>query len=84
MTRRAQSGLLLNPQDRLPLPEALALFTSTAAWVGFEEKQKGRIMPGMLADLIVLDGDLLAVPVEEVGNCNVTMTIIGGEVVWGS
>lgn len=84
MTRRSRSGLLLNPQDRLSLPEALALFTSTGAWVGFEEKQKGRIMPGMLADLIVLDGDLLAVPVEEVGNCNVTMTIIGGEVAWGS
>jgi len=82
MTRCSRSGLLLNPRDRLSLPEALALFTSTGAWVGFEEKHKGRIIPGMLADLIVLDGDLLTVPVEEVGNCHVTMTIVGGEVVW--
>jgi hypothetical protein len=82
MTRHSRSGLLLNPQERLSLPEALALFTSAGAWVGFEENQKGRIMPGLLADLIVLDGDLLAVPPEEVGHHNVIMTIIGGEVVW--
>jgi predicted amidohydrolase YtcJ len=82
MTRRSRSGLFLNPQDRLSLPEALALFTSAGAWVGFEENQKGRIMPGVLADLIVLDRDLLTVPTEEVGNCHVAMTIVGGEVVW--
>jgi predicted amidohydrolase YtcJ len=35
----------------------------------------------MLADLVVLEGDLTAVPVEEIGSLKVAMTIIGGEVV---
>ncbi|MGH7960822.1 MAG: amidohydrolase, partial [Candidatus Binatia bacterium] len=65
MTRQSQTGIVLNPQERLSLSEALALFTSAGAWVGFEEERKGRIMPGMLADLVVLDGDVTAVPVEE-------------------
>jgi predicted amidohydrolase YtcJ len=36
----------------------------------------------MLADLVVLDRDLTTVPVEEIHTVNVTMTIIGGEIVW--
>jgi hypothetical protein len=81
ITRQSQSGVLLNPQDRLALFEALSLFTSAGAWIGFEETQKGRILPGMLADLVVLNGDLPTVPIEEIGNLTVVMTIIGGEIV---
>jgi len=84
ITRQLRSGVLLNPQDRLTLFEALSLFTSAGAWIGFEETQKGKILPGMLADLVVLNGDLPTVPVEEIGNLKVVMTIIGGEVVWSA
>jgi predicted amidohydrolase YtcJ len=80
ITRRLRSGLLFNPPERLPLSEALALFTSAGAWVGFEEQQKGRIIPAMLADLVVLNGDLTAVPAEVIGSLEVGMTIIGGEI----
>jgi predicted amidohydrolase YtcJ len=80
ITRRSRSGLLFNPLERLSLFEALALFTSAGAWVGFEEKQKGRIIPTMLADLVVLDGDLTTVPVEEMSTLKVAMTIVGGEI----
>jgi predicted amidohydrolase YtcJ len=82
MTRRSQMGTLLNPQEQLPLLDALALYTTAGAWIGFEEQQKGRIRPGMLADLVVLDRDLTTVPVEEIHTVNVTMTIVGGEIVW--
>jgi predicted amidohydrolase YtcJ len=82
ITRRSRSGLLFNPPERLSLSEALALFTSAGAWVGFEEGQKGRIIPAMLADLVVLDGDLTTVPVEEISSLKVALTIVGGEVVW--
>jgi len=73
---------VVNLQDRLSLLEALLLFTSAGAWVGFEETQKGKIMPGMLADLVVLDRDLLTVPTEEIHCLKVETTIVGGRVVW--
>jgi hypothetical protein len=82
--RQSHSGTLLNPQEQLALNEALALFTTAGAWVGFEEDRKGKIMPGMLADLVVLDGDLMSVPVEEIGTLRVVKTIIGGEIVWSA
>jgi len=84
MTRRSRSGIPFNLSDCLSLSEALSLFTSAGAWVGFEESCKGRITPGMLADLTVLDGDLTTTPVEEISTLKVTMTIIGGEVVWSA
>ena len=84
ITRRSRSGVTVNPCECLSLPEALSLFTSAGAWIGFEETQKGRIMPGMLADLIVLDGDLTAVPAEEIGRLKVAMTLVGGKIVWSA
>jgi predicted amidohydrolase YtcJ len=84
MTRQVRNGALLNPQERLSLPAALALFTTAGAWVGFEEQCKGRLRPGMLADVLVLDRDLFTVPPEEIHTTNVKMTILGGEVVWAA
>jgi hypothetical protein len=84
MTRRTRTGTPVNLQERLALPEALALFTTAGAWVGFEEAKKGRIRPGMLADLLVLDRDLMSVPAEEIGNLKVQTTIVGGEIVWSA
>jgi len=72
----------VNPRENLSLPEALSLFTSAGAWIGFEETQKGRILPGMLADLVVLGEDLTTVPVEEIGSLKVAMTVVGGKIVW--
>jgi predicted amidohydrolase YtcJ len=84
ITRQSQTGILLNPHESLGLHEALALFTSAGAWVGFEEHDKGKIKPGMLADLAVLNGDLMKTPVEEIGNLQVAMTIIGGKIAWSA
>ncbi len=84
MTRRSQSGQILNPHECLALPAALPLFTSAGAWVGFEERCQGRLIPTMLADLVLLDGDITAVPAAEVGSLTVRTTIIGGEVVWSA
>jgi predicted amidohydrolase YtcJ len=84
ITRRSRSGIAVNRQERLSLLEALSLFTSAGAWMGFEESRKGKIMPGMLADLVVLNGDLTAVPVEEIGSLKVAMTIVEGKIVWST
>lgn len=82
MTRRSRRGDVFNKEERLSLEEAVSLFTAAGAWVGFEETKKGKILPGMLADLIVLDGDLTRTPPEEIGGLKVETTIIGGRVVW--
>jgi predicted amidohydrolase YtcJ len=80
MTRKTQEGSVLNPQEQLTLNDALTLFTSAGAWLSFEESYKGKIMPGMLADVVVLDGDLTKTPAEEIGRLGVNLTIVGGKV----
>lgn len=82
MTRKTQEGNFLNLQEQLTLNDALTLFTSAGAWLSFEESYKGKIMPGMLADFAVLNGDLVTTPVEEIKKLGVVMTIIGGKVVF--
>ncbi len=82
MTRRASSGASLNPEEALDLSSALALFTTAGAWVGFEETTKGRIAPGFAADLVILDGEVLRIPPQDIGTMQVAKTIIGGKVVW--
>ena len=82
LTRQSQTGLGVNAAERVSLAQALGLFTSAAAWVGFEENKKGKIVPGMLADLVILDGDIAAVPEHAIASLSVTTTIIGGKVVW--
>lgn len=82
LTRQSQAGREVNAAERVSLAEALGLFTSAAAWVGFEEDKKGRIVPGMLADLVILDDDIAAVPEQAIGSLSVTITIVGGKVVW--
>jgi predicted amidohydrolase YtcJ len=82
MTRKTQEGTPLSPQEQLSLDDALTLFTSAGAWLSFEESYKGKIMPGMAADLAILDGDLVRTPVEEIGQMKVAMTIVGGKMVF--
>ncbi len=50
------------PQERLTRQEALALFTSDAAYAAFEEDRRGRIAPGFEADLTVFAGDPMTAP----------------------
>ena len=82
LTRQSRTGREVNGAERVSLSQALKLFTSAAAWVGFEEDRKGRLAPGMLADLVILDGDISAIPAQAIGSLAVTTTIVGGRVVW--
>lgn len=52
-----------------------------AAYVG-DEKKLGSLEPGKLADLVVLDGDYLRVPEEQISDLKVMLTIVGGKVVY--
>lgn len=82
ITRQARTGIRLNPQEYLSLEEALPLFTTAGAWVGFAEKNTGSISPGKQADLVILNGDLLTTPTDAIHALKVATTIVGGEIVW--
>ena len=67
------------PENALSRPDALRGMTTWAAHAGFEEKRKGQIKPGMLADFVVLKTDLLNAPVGQLRNARVQQTWIGGQ-----
>jgi predicted amidohydrolase YtcJ len=69
-------------ENALRRPDALRGMTTWAAHAGFEEKRKGQIKPGMLADFVVLKTDLLTAPKEQLRTAPVQQTWIGGKRVW--
>jgi predicted amidohydrolase YtcJ len=82
VTRQAESGEVLLPEERITAEHALALYTINAAYASFEENIKGSISPGKLADIVILSDDPTRVPPEKIKDIKVEMTMIGGEVVW--
>jgi predicted amidohydrolase YtcJ len=70
------------PQERLPLAEVLAAYTSGSAWAANEDELKGTLEPGRLADVVVLDRDLLTTPPSELLRASVRATILGGRLVY--
>ena len=82
ITRRDSSGEALQSEQALTLEGALRLWTLGAAYASAEEQVKGTLRPGMLADLILMDRDIVRIEPEELLTCHVAMTVVGGEVVW--
>jgi predicted amidohydrolase YtcJ len=68
------------PDERMTRDEALRSYTSEGAWAAFEEGIRGRIEPGLRADLVVLDTDILTVPEDEVPKAQVLLTMIDGKI----
>ncbi|HYM22095.1 MAG TPA: amidohydrolase [Vicinamibacterales bacterium] len=82
VTRDTISGGVLGADQRITRKEALQLETINNAYVTFEEKAKGSIEPGKLADLIVLPKDILTCPEKEIEQMSVSMTMVGGKIVY--
>jgi predicted amidohydrolase YtcJ len=85
VTRQDQKGWPeggWHPTEKLTLAEAIRGFTSDAAYAAFEESSRGTIEVGKLADLTIVEGDLLAAPVSELYKTKVRYTIVGGEIVY--
>lgn len=74
----------LHPEHELSREQAIRLYTINNAYLTFEEKEKGSLEAGKLADFIVLDRDILECPVEEVRAIEVKQTWLGGEQVYAS
>jgi predicted amidohydrolase YtcJ len=70
------------PEEKLTMDEAIAGYTSGAAYAEFAERDKGTLQPGMLADFIVLDRDLTKVEPPEVLKTRVLRTVLGGKTVF--
>jgi len=87
MTRQTLSGEPPEgfvPSQRLSLQSAMRAYTEGSAYAEMEEKEKGTIKAGLLADLVVWDRDLEAVPTNEVHQAAVSTTIFDGKIVYRS
>ena len=75
----------LATRDKAEIPsreEALRIYTEGSAWFAQDENRRGRLMPGMLADLAVLSDDYFAVPVSDIAKIRSLLTIVGGHIVY--
>ncbi len=82
VTRKGMSGRVFAAEEAISMMEALQAYTLFGAWLSFEEDLKGSIEPGKLADLIVLDQDLLTVDPEKIMDTKVLQTWLGGRLVY--
>ncbi|RMH19746.1 MAG: amidohydrolase [Gemmatimonadetes bacterium] len=70
------------PEEKIDAETALKAYTVNNAWVAGEEDYKGRIRPGFLADLVVLDHDPLEVDPRRLKDVRVVLTMVGGRIVY--
>ncbi|HWQ35647.1 MAG TPA: amidohydrolase [Blastocatellia bacterium] len=76
------SGEGWHPEQKVTREQALKMFTIWAAYAAFEEKMRGSVEPGKLADLTVLSNDIMRIAEPEILKTKCVMTIINGEVVF--
>ncbi|MDT9000306.1 amidohydrolase [Paucibacter sp. APW11] len=82
VNRRTRSADILGPDQRLPVDVALKSITLWAAWQHFEEKDKGSLEVGKLADLVLLDKNPLKIPSSELRSIQVLETIKAGKSIY--
>jgi predicted amidohydrolase YtcJ len=81
-SRKGEDGEVISPNQVITPIEALRMYTMESARANFDEKMKGSVSPGKLADLVVLNGDPTRVEVDQIRDLEVDMTLIGGGVAW--
>ena len=69
------------PEQRLDLETSLRSYTVNNAWAEGEEANKGSLVAGKLADFVIIDRDLFAIPAVELKDAKVLMTVVGGRIV---
>lgn len=82
VTRRTRTGQVVSPEECISVEDAIRLYTWNGAYIGKEEDIKGSIEPGKLADMVVIDRDILSVPHEEIKDIQVLTTIADGKIVY--
>jgi hypothetical protein len=83
VTRKSEDGKQeYFPEQKITMDQAIAAYTTGAAFAEFEEKEKGKLAPGMLADFVVLDRDVTATAAEKLLGTKVLRTVVGGKTVY--
>ena len=83
VTRQSESGKQeYFPEQRLTIDQAIAAYTTGSAFAEFEEKEKGKLVAGMLADFVVLDRDVTSASPEKILATKVLRTVVGGKTVY--
>jgi predicted amidohydrolase YtcJ len=72
------------PEQKLTMEEAIKYYTLGSAYAQFMDDRKGIIKPGYLADIVIVDKDLLTIPEDQIMKTKVDYTIVGGKVVYSS
>lgn len=80
VSRRLPDGVTFFPEQSMTREQALKSYTLDAAYAAFEEDLKGSLVPGKLADFVVLSKDLMACPESEIREARVLATIVGGKI----
>lgn len=80
VSRKLKDGSVFYGDQRMSREEALRSYTWNNAYAAFEEKLKGSIEPGKLADISVLSRDILTIPEDQIPATDVVYTIVGGHV----
>ena len=81
ITRRDDKGRQLDPEEKVSREEALYMYTLWAAAYSGEEDILGSIETGKLADLVVLGGNYMTFPENDLDKLRILMTVLGGQVV---
>ena len=83
VTRKSENGKHeYFPEQKITMDQAIAAYTTGSAVAEFEEKEKGKLVPGMLADFVVLDHDVTSASPEKVLATKVLRTVVGGKTVY--
>ncbi len=80
VSRKLKDGTVFYPDQRMSREEALRSYTWNNAYAAFEEKLKGTLEPGKLADITVLSRDIMTVPEDQIPATDVVYTIVGGKI----
>ncbi len=80
VTRQLASGVKFFPKQAMTREQALRSYTIDAAYAAFEEKIKGSLSAGKLADIVILSHDILTCAEDKIADAKVVQTIVGGEV----
>jgi predicted amidohydrolase YtcJ len=82
VTRKQKNGQVFYGDQRMTREDALRAYTFNGAYAAFEEKTRGSLTPGKLADITVLSADITKVPEEDIQKAEVLYTIVGGKVAY--
>jgi predicted amidohydrolase YtcJ len=83
VTRKNEAGTMtFHPEQAITIQEAIYAYTPGSAFAEFREQRKGRLEPGYLADLVVLDRDVTAVAASQLLGTKVLRTVVGGKTVY--